>query len=93
VGSVIPVVVFMVAGVALCVWGAIAMRRRNQHADRLRNLQPITPMRFRHLNVVDRCDMTLSCHARYHEPVCQRGRAIGDLYINRPLDEIDEEAD
>jgi len=84
--AVIVLAGFVVAALAFIGWGSVLIRRHNRRLDRLRNLQPITPMRFRHLNVVDPCDRTPGCHARSHEPTCFRVR-------NRPLDAIDNEAD
>jgi hypothetical protein len=37
---------------------------------------PVTQMRFRHLNVVNRCDNSVACLAKAHEPTCVRGRTI-----------------
>lgn len=68
---------FLVALMAVIVVGAIAIRRHNAKIKHLRR-NPVTPMRFRHLNVVNRCDSTLACLAKSHEPTCVRGRKERD---------------
>lgn len=71
----IPIlVIFVFALTAILCFGMAALRRKNTEIARLRH--PVTPMRFRHLNVVNRCDGSIACLSKAHEPTCIRGRQI-----------------
>jgi len=65
----------LVALATIAVLGSLALRRKNAELDRLRNQRPVSPTRFRHLNVIDRCDRTPGCHATSHEATCFRVRS------------------
>jgi len=69
----IPIVLCLFALTAVVCWGAVAIRRHN--ARLAARQRPITSMRFRHLNVVNRCDGSVACMAKSHEPTCIRGRS------------------
>ena len=59
---------------AIVCYGAVVIRRHNEEIMRLRTMRPVNDKRWRALNVIDRCDRSPGCHAKWHEVDCARGR-------------------